>query len=244
MTTNYFDNAKQEVPSGNDFQDMSTPRSSLRSHLRSVKRALRLKRDKSKSLAPQTVVSQQAPEPAIDYSELIVEGGPLRKASIDVQGEMILRTAQSLLGLKIVSHSGGEELGEVRDLIFSHDTSEVLALVLEKQSGAPLSDTQIVPWSEICSVEKEKIVVCRSVSKMRLGDYPRALNAATDDKNKLSGGHILDSEGQYLSTLADVCIDEVSGSVIGYEGSNGFIADTLNDQKILPTPLDLTARGR
>jgi uncharacterized protein YrrD len=241
MTTNYFDNSKQELPSVNDFQDMSTPRSSLRSHLRSVKRALRLNRNKSKALA---LPEAQIPQPAIDYSELEVQAGPLHKASIDVQGEMILRPAQSLLGLTVVSHSGSEDLGEVHDLIFSNETDEVLALMLEQPSGAPLSDVQIVPWSEICNIGKEKIVVCRAVSKMRLGDYARALKAATDSKNRLSGIQVLKSEGQYLPMPDDICIDEVSGSIIGYDSSNGFIDDSLSDKKILPAPLDLSVRNR
>jgi len=228
MTPNYFNKANQDVPSVTDFQGLSEPKKSLRVHLRSVKRVLSLKRDKPKDDKPDTKPNTDAIKPTqtIDYNELIVEAGPVRKASIDVQGEMILRTANSRLGLAIVSHAEASTLGEVRDLIFCHETDEVLALILENQKSE-LGDVQIVPWSEICRVGKEKITVYRAVSKMNLRDYPRALHAATDGQNRLSGTQILNSEGQYLRMLSDMCIDESSGCIVGYETSGGFIADTL-----------------
>ena len=44
-----------------------------------------------------------------------------------------MRKAQTLIGLNIVSQSDGVVLGKTRDLIFDHDTNELIALVLSEK---------------------------------------------------------------------------------------------------------------
>jgi uncharacterized protein YrrD len=74
-----------------------------------------------------------------------------------------------------------------------------------------------------------------SRSKIRLKDEPRTL-AMAQRETVLSGTQVLTTDGKSLGTLADMCIDETTGKVIGYEVSGGFIADTLRGKKFLPAP--------
>ncbi len=151
-----------------------------------------------------------------------------------------MRTGKSLLGLAIVSQTDGTGLGHVRDLIFSHETDELLALVLSEKDLFGLIDAQIVPWGEVRNVGKDVIMVSSTASRMKLRDYPRAAHITEGRETILSGTQILTADGKHLGTLADMCIDEATGLVKGYEVSGGFIADSLHGKKFLPAPPTLT----
>jgi uncharacterized protein YrrD len=62
----------------------------------------------------------------------------------------------------------------------------------------------------------------------------------TNRETVLSGTQVLTAEGKHIGTLADMCIDEQSGRVTGYEVSGGFFADTLRGKKFVPAPPGLS----
>jgi uncharacterized protein YrrD len=155
---------------------------------------------------------------------------------LDVQEEIIMRTGKSLLGLNVVGQADGTALGKVRDLIFSPETDQVIALVLGEKDLFGLLDAQIVPWAEIQSVGQDTVLVRSAASNIKLKEYPLASESAKERETILSGTQLLTADGQRLGTLADTCIDEVTGQIVGYEVSGGFIADTLHGKKFLPSP--------
>ena len=55
-----------------------------------------------------------------------------------------MRKGKSIIGLNIVSQNDATELGKVRDLIFDHDTDELLALLVSEKDLFGLIDAQIV----------------------------------------------------------------------------------------------------
>lgn len=151
-----------------------------------------------------------------------------------------MRTGKSLLGVAVVGQTDGVKLGNVRDLIFDHETDRVLALVLGEKDLFGLIDAQIVPWRELHTVGKDVLFAQSAASKMRLKDDEVTRNAVgTGRETILSGTQILTTEGKHLGTLADMFIDEKSGMVLGYEVSGGFFSDTLRGKKFLPAPPSL-----
>lgn len=152
-----------------------------------------------------------------------------------------MRTGKSLLGIAVVGQADGIKLGNIRDLIFDHETNRVLALVLEEKDLFGLIDAQIVPWSEIHTVGRDVIFAQNAASRMRLRDNELTRTAVgVGRETVLSGTQIITTEGKQLGTLADMVIDESSGMVLGYEVSGGFISDTLRGKKFLPAPPTLT----
>jgi uncharacterized protein YrrD len=152
-----------------------------------------------------------------------------------------MRTGKSLLGVAVVGQADGIKLGNVRDLIFDHETDRVLALVLGERDLFGLIDAQIVPWSQIHTVGKDVLFAQSAASKMRLHDDEATRTATGAGRETiLSGTQILTTDGKHLGTLADMCIEETTGRVLGYEVSGGFISDTLHGKKFLPAPPTLT----
>lgn len=148
-----------------------------------------------------------------------------------------MRTGKSLLGLAIVGQQDGTQIGSVHDLIFDHETDQVLALLVNQRDLFGLMDAQIVAWSEIQSIGNDVVLVKNANSKTPLKAHENIHRVAQNARETvLSGTKILTTEGKELGTLADTRIDETSGKVLGFEVSGGFIADSLRGKKFLPSP--------
>jgi uncharacterized protein YrrD len=146
-----------------------------------------------------------------------------------------MRTGKSLLGLSVVGQDDGTQLGKVKDLIFDHDTNQVLALVVNEKDLFGLMDAQVVPWRQIVSVGDDVVLVRNGQSRINLRD-DQSIQDVAQRETSLSGTQIITVDGQHLGTLADMRIDEITGRVLGYEVSGGFVADTLRGKKFLPAP--------
>lgn len=142
---------------------------------------------------------------------------------------------KALLGMAVVGQEDGAQLGRVRDLIFDHETDQVLALVLGERDLFGLIDALIVPWRELRSIGSDIIFARSAASSIKLHDDP-ASRASAMRETSLSGTHIVTTEGKKLGTLADMMLDEATGRVAGYEVSGGFVADTLHGKQFLPAP--------
>ncbi|HEX8237838.1 MAG TPA: PRC-barrel domain-containing protein [Abditibacteriaceae bacterium] len=149
-----------------------------------------------------------------------------------------MRKGKSIIGLKVLSQSDGADLGNVKDLIFDHETDELLALLISDKELFGLIDAQIVPWSQVRNIGPDAIVVPSAESKIRAHDDAR-VSDIMDRQTALSGTRIFSTEGQNLGTLADMYVDEETGRVIGYEISTGFISDTMSGKRYLPAHGDL-----
>lgn len=143
--------------------------------------------------------------------------------------------AKNLLGRSIVSQSDGKIVGQVRDIVFDHDTNEALSLVIADKDLFGLIDAVVVPWRFVRSVSGDVVMVESAQSAMKLRDDPRS-QGAIKRETVLSGTTILSDKGESLGTLADMFIDATSGNVVGYAVSGGFLSDTLRGKKFIPAP--------
>ena len=149
-----------------------------------------------------------------------------------------MRKGKSIIGLNIISQNDATELGHVRDLIFDHDTDELLALLVSEKDLFGLIEAQIVPWSEVRAIGPNAVMVPSSESKIKAGDFPR-VNDVMNRETALSGTRIVTSEGQEIGTLADMYIDDETGKIVGYEVSGGFFSDTLSGKRFMDAIPDM-----
>lgn len=149
-----------------------------------------------------------------------------------------MRKGKSIIGLNILSQTDATELGKVRDLVFDHDTDELLALLVSEKDLFGLIDAQVVPWSEVRAIGPNAVMVSSLESKIKAGDFPR-VKEVMNRETALSGTRIVTTDGREIGTLADMYIDEVSGKIVGYEVSGGFFSDTLSGKRFMEAIPDM-----
>ena len=149
-----------------------------------------------------------------------------------------MRKGKSIIGLKIVSQTDAVELGKVRDLIFDHDTDELLALLVSEKDLFGLIDAQIVPWSEVRAIGPDAVMVGSTASRIKAGDFPRVRDIMNRE-TALSGTRIVTDDGREIGTLADMYIDDETGKIVGYEVSGGFFSDSLSGKRFMQAIPDM-----
>lgn len=177
------------------------------------------------------------PPAKVNMDDISYQSGPLHAAQYDVQGEILICPAKSLIGLTVMGQRDSAVLGQVSDLIFDHENNQLAALVLGQSNVFDLSEAQIVPWREIIELGDDVIYVENTASKMRLHD-DECLSMVSRKVGALlpSGSNLLMGDADNSVTLGDMCIDEISGDVLGYEVGEDFIDVSLRDKSFLPAP--------
>ncbi len=150
-----------------------------------------------------------------------------------------MRKGKSLIGLRIISQTEGAALGVVRDLIFDSNASDLLALLISERDLFGLIDAQIVPWEFVRSIGSDAIMVTGAEARVKAGDYPRVKHVMSS-AHALSGTQVYTSDGSLIGSFADMCIDETTGRIIGYELSGGFISDTMSGKRFMPAPREMS----
>ncbi|HEX8833213.1 MAG TPA: PRC-barrel domain-containing protein, partial [Abditibacteriaceae bacterium] len=101
-----------------------------------------------------------------------------------------MRKGKSIIGLKVLSQSDATDLGSVRDLIFDHESEELLALLISEKDLFGLIDAQVVPWNQVRSIGPNAVMVPSADSKIKAHEDARVRTVMNRD-TALSGTHIL-----------------------------------------------------
>jgi uncharacterized protein YrrD len=148
---------------------------------------------------------------------------------------MTLARATELIGMPVVTIDDGEDIAEVKDVVFNPQTNELLGFTLNKRGRFRGPMRQLLPWSSVSAVGRDAVMV---ESDAALGE---PANVAADLANPppgrdVIGNAVVTDSGVQLAYVTDVVL-EVGGpnaSVVGYAMDNG---------KFLPIPFQLAVSG-
>lgn len=141
-----------------------------------------------------------------------------------------MRRTRLWIGLPVIEVMEGVQLGEVVDVLFDQDPMSVSLLV--KKEGA-LAGQATVHLADIKSIGEDAITLD---SSGLLKDYEKTGDELClfNGNQSLAGKELLTEGGTVLGTVADVYIGEETDNIIGYEVSDGLIADLVAGRKWMP----------
>lgn len=141
-----------------------------------------------------------------------------------------MRRTRLWIGRPVIEISSGERIGVVSDVLFNEDNS-VCSLVVDRDGL--LSGKGKIQICNVHSVGEDAV----TIESNELIDPP---NEEEDNGCLLSGDYafvgkeLFTEEGTVLGVVADVYIEEDSDNIVGYEVSDGLIADLVSGRKWLP----------
>jgi uncharacterized protein YrrD len=146
-----------------------------------------------------------------------------------------LRTFSILNGLSVISLHGGEEIGKVVNLLINK--TEIAGIIIDKNGW--LNRHLYVPLEEIHAVGQDALVV-EDEKKLAIFDKKQfPLYSLYSGSTNIAGKMLMSTEGEKLGLLEDVYFDESLGSIVGYEVTDGFIADLKEGKQVLKTTAPL-----
>ncbi|MGH2708922.1 MAG: PRC-barrel domain-containing protein [Actinomycetota bacterium] len=146
-----------------------------------------------------------------------------------------LARATELIGMPVITIDGGEDIAEVKDVVFNPETNELLGFTLNKRGRFRGPMKQLLPWPRVSAVGRDAIMVGSDAAFGESADVPADL-ANPPPGHDVIGNAVVTDSGVQLAYVTDVVL-EVGGpdaSVVGYAMDNG---------KFLPIPFQLAVSG-
>jgi sporulation protein YlmC with PRC-barrel domain len=107
---------------------------------------------------------------------------------------------------KVISTTGAETVGRVRDLIVDARSRTVVALALRKTEG----DGDILPWAEMKSFGQDAITV---QGPERIVKAEGELAVLADKDHRVLGKRVLTDRGDEMGSVSDIEFDPETGAV-------------------------------
>lgn len=150
----------------------------------------------------------------------------------------LLMTGSQINGLPVVTVRGGEDVAEVRDVIYTPEAGRLVGLTLNKRGFFSRRLRQVLPAEAIHAIGQHAVMVLDEASLVLPRDAPEDVAHPATERNVL-GNDVLTERGVSLGTVRDLALLVGSrGEVVGYQidragGGRGYI----------PLPAQLAVSG-
>jgi len=136
---------------------------------------------------------------------------------------MTLIQATKIIGLKVITLDGGNEIDSVKDVIYNPDENEVKALLIDKQGW--FKDAKIISIENIKSVGQDAVMIQNEDVVENVSQNSKRLANIARDKNYLTKTKIVTVDGNDLGNITDLYFSLPYGDVEEFEVSDGLIND-------------------
>ena len=146
--------------------------------------------------------------------------------------------AAQINGLPIVTVRGGEDVAEVRDVIYDPEAGRLVGLTLNKRGFLSGRRREVLPVEAIHTIGKDAVMVMDESDLVGKDEAPDDVSRPPAGRNVL-GNDVLTDQGVRLGTVRDLTLTVGSrGEVVGYE-----IEKEGGGQGYIPLPAQLAVSG-
>lgn len=150
---------------------------------------------------------------------------------------LLMRAAQ-LQGLPVVTVEGGDDLAEVRDVIYDPEAGRLVGLTLNRRGFFSGRHHRVLASEKIHAIGKDAVMVLRPDCLNDPDEAPEEVGKPPVERNVI-GNDVLTDGGVRLGTVRDlVLMVESTGDVVGYE-----IDRVDGGTSYLPLPAQLAVSG-
>jgi uncharacterized protein YrrD len=150
----------------------------------------------------------------------------------------LLMTANQVRGLPVVTVWGGEDIAEVRDLIYSAEQGELVGMTLNQRGFLAGRRREVLPAECIHAIGQHAVMVLDESALLDPHDAPDELGRPAAQRDVL-GDDVLTERGVSLGRVSDlVLVAGGTGAVVGYQ-----ITKADGGTAFIPLPAQLSVSG-
>lgn len=147
----------------------------------------------------------------------------------------LLLCASDVVGLPVVTISGGDDVAEVRDVVYDPEAGRVVGLTLNKRGFLSGRHRQVLPAAAIAAIGQDAIMVADASDLVAPEAAPGPVGHPPKGRNVV-GNDVLAEGGVSLGRVRDLLADD--GEVVGYQ-----IDRTPDGVAYIPLPAQLAISG-
>lgn len=156
--------------------------------------------------------------------------------------QLLLR-ASDLIGRPVVTIDEGEDVAEVKDVVYGTADAAVLGFTLNRRGflGGPMR--QVLAWADVAAVGRHAVMIATAGAVAENDDLLEDVRASRH-RNVL-GSDVISDAGQRLGKVTDVVVlVEERPEVVGYEIAGGeVLTPRAGGRVFVPLPDTLAVSG-
>lgn len=150
----------------------------------------------------------------------------------------LLMTGSQIARLPVVTVKGGEDVAEVRDIIYGPDAGRIVGLTLNKRGFFSGRLREVLPAHAIHAIGRDAVMILNEEQLADADDAPEDV-AHPDATRNVLGDDVLTEAGVSLGSVRDlVVLVGSTGEVVGYQ-----IDKTEGGEGYIPLPTQLSISG-
>ena len=148
--------------------------------------------------------------------------------------------ASELIGRPVVTLAG-DDLAEIRDVVYDSERGELLGFTLNQRSWFGGKLRERLTADAVHAIGKDAVMVPSDAALVDAGEAPEAVAEAAPDRNVL-GASVLTESGTKIGDVSDVIVALGSGArAVGYEVTGGESGDAV--ARYIPLPEQRAVSG-
>ncbi len=129
----------------------------------------------------------------------------------------MLLAGAAIRGLPVVTIDGGEDVAEVRDLIYSPEAGRIVGLSLNKRGFLAGRRRDVLSAETIHAIGRDAVMIDDETGLVLPEESPAELGIQPEERD-VTGNEVLTESGTSLGTVKDIIVLAGSrGQVVGYE---------------------------
>jgi uncharacterized protein YrrD len=153
-----------------------------------------------------------------------------------------IAAATTFIGLPVVTLDGGDDVAEVKDVVYDADVARLIGFTLNKRGWFRGPMKQVLPWGQVAAVGRDAVMVRDMSALSERGDAPTDVAEPAANRNVI-GNAVLTDEGVELGTVADLVVElDAEATVVGYQlDTKG--TPTGHGMVLIPLPEQISVSG-
>jgi uncharacterized protein YrrD len=150
----------------------------------------------------------------------------------------LLMTASQINGLPVVTVRGGDDVAEVRDVIYDPEAGRLVGLTLNKRGFLSGRRREVLPAEAVHAIGRDAVMIPDESSLTAPEDAPPDVGHPATRRNVI-GDDVLTEGGRSLGVVRDlVLLVGGIGEIVGYQ-----IEKPAGGQGYIPLPAQLAVSG-
>jgi uncharacterized protein YrrD len=141
-----------------------------------------------------------------------------------------MRRVSELVGKTVVTSDTGEDVGRAADILVSDDGARVVGVVITH--GVLANEKGVLPFDQVQSLGRDVIVAKGEPPVLDAHQWADE-GVATIRSSSFRHKRIVTSDGRELGEVTDLCVDERSGDVTGYEVSESGFGGLVQRHRVI-----------
>ncbi|MFD0714025.1 PRC-barrel domain-containing protein [Paenibacillus sp. GCM10027626] len=143
---------------------------------------------------------------------------------------------QHMIGLPVLEIDTGKQIGHVKDAWFDEHW-QLTGIILEGGRRF-LSAMKSILWRDVLICGEDAVLIMNDTA-VRKAKPDEVCRTFLTGSNRLKDLPVVTTDGEQLGRISDVYFNEILGTqIVGYELTDGFIADLMEGRRWLPVPPD------